>query len=331
MMQLFNKCVRFVAKQDARLLEEMLEIQELQAHEILGTTVVSLISTGSERGGYMDYNDNMAYPQVTGYAAILQAIEIGKDVTSIRKGALLFADSPHHLYAVLKEENILPIPEKLTPEQAVFCRFPAVSMSSLIPMKIRPTEPVLVTGLGLIGLMCGQILQNFGYPVWCIDPVQKRRETAEKCGLLHVVANSKDIPQLIGSFGAALECSGDELATYDCADSLRQGGELFLVGVPWRKSTEVDGHSLLLKIFYGFLHVHSGWEWNLPRKSVEFLPDSNRNSLEKALQWISEGRIITEGIYRKVSPEDCSSVYQEIGEDRLQDNDTCVIFDWRDM
>ncbi|MGB8452880.1 MAG: zinc-binding dehydrogenase [Anaerocolumna sp.] len=329
MIKLTNQCVRFVAKQEARLIEETLEVPELQPGEILGKTVVSLISTGSERGGYMDYNDNMAYPQITGYAAVLRAVETGKDVTGIKKGDLFFADSPHHEYAVLKQENVLPLPEGMTPEQGVFCRFPAVSMSSLIPMSIRPTEPVLVTGLGLIGLLCSQLLQNFGYDVWCIDPVEKRRENGKKCGLLHVVKNIKEIPDMVGSFGAAAECSGDENATYDCADNLRHGGELFLVGVPWRKSTEVDGHTLLLKIFYGFLHVHSGWEWNLPRKSAEFLPDSNRHSLEKSLQWMKEGRFNVDGIYRRVKPGDCTAIYREIGEERLQQADTCVMFDWR--
>lgn len=329
MAALANRCVRFTRKQDAAFLTEAFEERPLQPGEILGKTVVSLVSTGSERGGYMDYNDNMAYPQVTGYAAVLEVLETGEGVAGISQGDLLFAGTPHHLYNRVKQEDVLPIPAGLSPQQAVFCRFPAVSLPSILHMSARPTEPVLVTGLGLVGLMCAQVLQNFGYEVWAIDPVEQRRNNARLCGVLHTVAAADDIAGLKGRFGAALECSGSEEAAYACADSLRHGGDLFLVGVPWRKTTEEDGHSLLLKIFYGFLHVHSGWEWTLPRKSGEFLPDSHFRCLEKSLQWINEGKLKVDQIAAIEDPSDCGRVYREIGADALQSRASCVMFDWR--
>ncbi|MBB3128432.1 threonine dehydrogenase-like Zn-dependent dehydrogenase [Paenibacillus rhizosphaerae] len=326
---LINRRVLFARKQDARFVEEPVEERALREREILGKTVVSLISTGSERGGYMDYNDNMAYPQVTGYAAVLEVVDTGSAVTRVKKGDLFYASTPHALYSQVSEEEILPVPSGLAPERAVFCRFPAVSMSSIIPMTVRPTEPVLVTGLGLVGLMCSQVLQNFGYDVYAVDPVQKRRDYAKKCGILHPVAEIADVPGMAGKFGAAFDCSGDETGIYACADSLRQGGELFLVGVPWRKTTSMDGHGLLLKIFYGFLHVHSGWEWNLPRKSGPFLPDSHDHSLNKSLQWIAEGKLQVDGIALVRDPADCGEVYREIGDNVLQNEASCVLFDWR--
>lgn len=329
MSGLINRSVRFVNKQQAAFLTEPLEQASPAAGEILGKTVVSLISTGSERGGYMDYNDNMAYPQVTGYAAVLEVQHVGEGVASVKPGDLIYASTPHTLYSIVKAEDALLLPAGLSPEQAVFCRFPAVPMSAILQMKVTPSEPVLVTGLGLIGLLCSQVLQNFGYDVWAVDPVAERRMLAERSGIRHTAARVEDIPGWSGKFGAQLECSGAEEAVYAGADSLRHGGDLYLVGVPWRKTSDMDGHGLLLKIFYGFLHVHSGWEWNLPYRSSNFQPDSHLRSLEKSLQWIAEGKLTVQGIARTADPADCTDVYSEIGDDVLQRKAGAVLFDWR--
>lgn len=329
MGSLVNRCVRFAGRRDVRFMEETIDDRPLGPNEIKGKTVVSLLSTGSERGGYMDYNDNMAYPQSTGYAAVLEAVETGSSVTRVRKGDLFYAGTPHALYGWVNEEDILPLPPGLAPEKAVFCRFPAVSLTSILHMSVKPTEPVLVTGLGLVGLLCSQVLQLFGYEVWAVDPVPKRRENAAACGIVRTAASVDDIPGPADRFGAHLECSGAEEAVYAGAARLRRGGELFLIGVPWRKTTNTDGHSLLLQIFYGFLRVHSGWEWSLPRRSGEFLPDSHYRSLEKSLQWIAEGKLSVEGIGVTRDPADCARVYRDIGDDVVLEQASCVLFDWR--
>lgn len=329
MGSLTNRCVRFLAKQDARFIEEPFDAAPPAPDEIIGKSVVSLISTGSERGGYMDYNDNMAYPQITGYAAIMRAVEVGAGVARIRKGDLFYAGAPHHLYNRVKEDDAILVPQGLEPEQAVFCRFPAVSMSSIVQMTVKPTEPVLVTGLGIVGLMCSQALQLFGYEVWAVDPEEKRRENARQCGIANAVAGMDDVAPLKGKFGAALECSGFEEAIYAAADQLRRGGDLYLVGVPWRKTTSMDGHSLLLQIFYGYLNVRSGWEWSLPRKSGDFQPNSHTRNIELALRWIAEGKLRMSGATAVEDPAECDRVYREIGSGELQRRASAVLFDWR--
>lgn len=329
MGSLTNRSVRFVAKQDARFIDEPFDNASPAPDEIIGKSVVSLISTGSERGGYMDYNDNMAYPQVTGYAAVLRAVDVGNGVTRVKKGDLFYAGTPHHLYNRVKEDDAIPLPPGIDPEQAVFCRFPAVSMSSIVQMTVKPTEPVLVTGLGLVGLMCSQVLQLFGYEVWAVDPEEKRRENARQCGIVRAVAGMDDVASMKGKFGAVLECSGFEEAIYASADQLRRGGDLYLVGVPWRKTTSADGHGLLLQIFYGYLNVHSGWEWSLPRKSGDFQPNSHVRSLEKSLQWIAEGKLRMDGIASVEDPAECAKVYREIGNDGVKSRASAVLFDWR--
>ncbi len=322
-----NRCVQFVGRQKAELVSCEWKDQAPTAEEIVGRTIVSLISSGSERGGYMDYSGEAVYPMSTGYAAVMEVLATGQGVESVKKGDLVFTPAPHAALQRVRQSDVVPVPEGMKPEHAVIGRIPAIAMTSLIETAIRPTEPVAVTGLGIVGLMCAQVMQHCGYEVFATDPTANRRAVAESCGLTHVLSSLDEVPGIKGRIGLGLECSGMEEAAVSLLESLRKGGELSLIGVPWYRSTDLDAHTLLRKIFYGYVHLHSGWEWSLPRRPSEFLPNSNFGSFLKAMEWIRDGHIRVEGIYQLESPRYCDKVYGEIAAGRLEK--TCALFDWR--
>jgi len=321
-----NYQIIFTAQQKAGLLHESLSVSPAPG-EIIGKTLVSVISSGSERGGYMNYYGGGTYPCKTGYAVVMEVVEVGKEVRNIKAGDIVFSQAPHQLINQVKEENAIVVPAGMNTEHAVLARFPAVSMTTMIHTCIKPTEPVIVTGLGIVGLTCAQMMQNCGYKVYAADPVDERRETAQHCGLRYTLSSLDSAPFLKESCGLAIECSGDERATYSLPAYLRKGGELSLVGVPWRRTTDTFAHELLRMIFSGYLKVYSGWEWSLPLHSCAFLPNSSYRSFQKAMEWIQEGAIKVDGIYKTFDPTDCDSVYQAISNNNL--NTTCAIFDWR--
>jgi len=322
-----NLSITFIRKQEAALVESDGYSAPLARDEVLGRTLASLVSSGSERGAYMDYYGGAVYPMSTGYATVMEVMETGESVVSVAKGDLVFNTAPHNAYNLVKEENCVPVPNGMKPEHAVMGRIPAIAMTSLIETRIRPTEPVLVAGLGIVGLMAAQVFEHCGYEVYATDPVPGRRAIATACGLRHVLPSLLDVPEIKGKAGLALECSGMEEAAIEQLDYIRKGGELSLVGVPWYRSTNADAHSLFLKIFYGYVHVRSGWEWSLPKHTSEFLPYSNYASFRKSMEWIREGYLKVDGIYQLESPQDCNRVYGEIAAGKLEK--TCAIFDWR--
>ncbi|WP_239618380.1 zinc-binding dehydrogenase [Cohnella mopanensis] len=321
-----NQAIRFTGKQQASLVQCDWEPSPLAADEIIGRTIVSLISNGSEMGAYMDHSGGMKYPVETGYAAILEVLEVGEEVTNVRVGEHVLALSPHQAYSRVKFNDYIPVPVGMKPEHAVIGRFPAVSMTSMIHSRIRPTESVMVTGLGIVGLMCAQVMQHCGYEVYAFDPNEGRRATARSCGLRHVYTSPDEVPGLKGTAGLAIDCSGREEAVYSLLANLRKGGELYLVGVPWFRSTDKFAHDLLRSIFYGYVQVNSGWEWSLPRHSSEFHPNSNHGSIRKAMEWIRDGLLQVENIYDIYAPSACGEVYAGIADSTL--TKPCVIFDW---
>jgi threonine dehydrogenase-like Zn-dependent dehydrogenase len=321
-----NQCITFLKKQTVSLETAPFCTDLTAGDEIISKTVVSVVSPGSESGGFMDYLGISHFPYVTGYAAVSEVLAAGEDA-GFAPGDLVFSQHPHQQYQRIQAKDAVRLPKGIAPEAAVLSRFPAVSMTTLVNTKIKPVEPVAVIGLGIIGLMCAQVLRHCGYTVFAADPVPARRETAAHCGILHTFASVKEIEK--ESCGIVFECSGSEIAMMDSLACIRKGGELSLIGVPWRKSSDISMHELLRQIFYGYITVYSGWEWSIPLHSADFLPYSCIGNLAKAMEWIQDGAIRTEGIYETYLPADCERLYTSIADHTF--NATCAVFDWRNM
>jgi threonine dehydrogenase-like Zn-dependent dehydrogenase len=320
-----NKKVMFAAERQAELWEEIFD-PEPQPGEVSARTLVSVISTGSETGGYMNYYGGGEYPCATGYAAVLEVLKTGAGVTAIKPGDRVFAQTAHRLYARFPAGEAVPVPAGMPAEHAVLGRFPAVSMTTMLKTAVRPTEPVVVTGLGVVGLCCAQMMQHCGYTVHAADPNPARRQTARECGVANTAAGLEELGALKGVCGLGIECSGNDNATLGLINLVRKGGEVSLVGVPWRSTSTVLVNELFRSVFGGYVTVYSGWEWSLPLHEAAFLPNSSFRSFATAIEWIRSGAIKVEGIYEKRSPADCATVYQSLA--KGESEKTCVLFDW---
>lgn len=298
--------------------------------EIWGENIVSLVSTGSERGGFSSRYDTSVYPMQTGYCSVARVKGTGKGVTKFKEGDLFYHSGYHTRYVKVKQEDAIALPENGIPEKVLFGRFAAVSMTSMFHAVSKPVDNVAVTGLGMVGLMGAQVLQSFGYRVYGIDLSPERRAIAEKVGLRHVAGSIEEWPEIKGKVAALYECSGNEQAMHAVIPYMRKGGELFQIGVPWKKTSEWDAHTMLNEIFYGFLSLHGGWEWSIPRKDDEFHSHSNESHIKTAMEMITEGRIkVIEEMYELRNPRECAQVYAEIMIPRMKP--TSVMFDWRNF
>jgi hypothetical protein len=79
-------------------------------------------------------------------------------------------------------------------------------------------------------------------------------------------------------------------------------------------------------VFHKYVHLRSGWEWEVPKEPTEFRAGSIRDNITGAMTWFASGRLSAQGIARQVDPRDCDGVYREL---REQSNDALTaIFDW---
>ena len=140
-----------------------------------------------------------------------------------------------------------------------------VTMTTLQTTLARPPAQVLVTGLGPVGHLCAQVFAAYGYDVLAVDPVSARRQWAIQAGLPRVLEGvPHDDPSIARRIDLHIECSGHEGAALDGCKVVKKKGEIALVGAPWTQKADIQAHEFLREIFFNYVILRSGWEWELP-------------------------------------------------------------------
>ncbi|GDY14557.1 dehydrogenase [Planctomycetota bacterium] len=289
------------------LIERPRPPEPLSAQEIIGDTVVSLVSPGTELAMAAKAS---AQPRGTGYAAVCRITAVGQAVTELRPGDLVFAAGPHQSWQRKSQESVVPVPIGLDPAVAVFTRLLGVSWATLVTTTARPPDPVLVCGLGPVGNLAAQLFAAAGYQVIAVDPDPQRRDLA---GSLGIVAHDR-IPAIPGDgFQLAIDCSGHERAVLAACQAVRKRGEVVLTGVPWEaKAPDLAAFSVLEAVFKRYLVLRSGWEWEVPSERREFTIGNHLANYAAGMRWLGDGRINVAGLASRHAPADCGQVYADL-------------------
>jgi threonine dehydrogenase-like Zn-dependent dehydrogenase len=290
----------------------------LGPNEVEGRTCASLVSPGTELNWYYDpvSASDHQYPVLPGYAAVFEVERTGHAVTGLVPGDLVLDPSGRHASWQRSNADLLvPVPVGLSPTAATFARLMAVSMATLSTTAARPPEAVGVSGLGLIGHLAAKIMSAAGYTVTAWDSDEHRRTLLDVRGI-QVVDRAPvpdghllDDPDVSGPLSMVIECRGNAAAVLESSGSVRRGGEVVLVGVPWRRSSEVAAHDLLRVVFHRYATIRSGWEYQVPDLPTEFRGASTRANLDAALQWLASGRVTVDGLAETILPQAAARTY----------------------
>jgi len=204
---------------------------------------------------------------------------------------------------------------------APFARLLHISMAALAASAVRPGNRVGVSGLGVVGQLAARAALASGFDVIGVDADERRRM------LLPGAVEARDA-FADASVDLVLECSGHERAAIGGAQALRSGGELSLVGVPWRPREAVDVFPLTDLVFHRHLTVRSGWEWHLPWQ-VERPRDtmSTARVLTRALTWLRDGTVDVSGLATSIPARDALEAYAALRERRSPA--PTYVLDWR--
>lgn len=319
--------VTFTAREQAELLPLELDATPLGPNEVVGRTLATLVSGGTEvAGSYL----GKTFPWVPGYSAVFEVGEVGSAITDIAVGDRVFCLGKHQSYQRMQRNEVVPVPTSLASEIAVFARLMQVSMTTLSTTTARPTSNVLVTGLGTVGHLAAQIFASCGYEVTACDPSESRREIAKAAGLTRVLPTVPvDDPSFAGKVALVLECSGHEAAVMQGCQVIQKRGEVVTIGTPWQKRTDISAHELLDAVFFRYAVIRSGWEWELPAHGLDFQPYSRYGNVAAALDWLASGKIKVDSLYSIVAPQDAQAIYQDLMHQRFEH--LAAVYDWTTM
>jgi len=143
-------------------------------------------------------------------------------------------------YMTMREDNLFPIPDGLTFEEAAMNEPFSVGIHAAKRTGLQPGSTVAIMGMGPVGLMAVVAARAFGArDVFVTDLEPIRLEAARRLGATHALNVREcdavgEIRRLTGGEGVdvAWETAGSPQALQAALGSLRRGGKLAIVGLP---------------------------------------------------------------------------------------------------
>lgn len=316
--------LRFTGHAKAELAQLPFDDAPRHGREIVGRTLYSVVSPGTELNlGYVGEQN----PWDPGYAAVMRVTAVGDAVDDIEPGDIVYCMGRHSSHNRVDREGALKLPDGLAHVHAAFARLMGVSMSTLMTTTARAGDVVLVTGLGLVGNLAAQNFRAAGFDVWACEPNASRRALAHDCGLTQLVEHiDAKHPALAGRVALVVECSGHEQALLDAGAVVRKGGEISCVGAPWQARTDRLAHDMHRLVFFEYVTIRSGWEWQLPHHASDFRPHSIFDNFARAMRWLAAGDVRVDGLFELVEPAKASRVYDDLLHQRFAK--LTAVFDW---
>ncbi|MCX5734731.1 MAG: zinc-binding alcohol dehydrogenase [candidate division NC10 bacterium] len=287
---------------------EEFEIPETPAaHSVVARSICSLVSPGTELAIYTGAHMGFSLPEPPfpliphrpGYALVGVVEALGSAVQGLEVGQRVLMEAGHGTMAVAdtRTHAVVPVPAGVSSVHAPLARMAGIAFTALRLAPPQLGDQVVVLGLGLVGLLTGQLFRLAGArPVLGADRLPSRLRLAEAFGIVSVDTSREELlPALrraLGSRGAdiVVEATGSPALVPPALDSARPGGSVVLLGST-RGLVTLDAYSLLHR---KAVRVIGGHETALPFDAGHAWP--RLRNLGLALDLMAAGDLRTDGM-----------------------------------
>ena len=254
-----NDCKKIYFTAPGQIEVRQTSLPPLTQGQMLVETICSAISPGTEmlvyRGqfpkGLSDANDtfssDLGYPMPYGYACVGRVVKISKEMRHRWLDRLVFAFQPHTSHFIATPEELLPLPDGMSPETA--CFLPNMETAVNLVQDSAPIlgEQTLVFGQGIVGLLTTALLAEFPLAslVTC-DCYPPRREASLSLDVSAALdPNAADFHEQVHKLlpsGAdlSIEISGSPSALNDAIELTGFGGRVVIGSWYGEKKTTLD-------------------------------------------------------------------------------------------
>ena len=189
-------------------------------------------------------------PLPLGYCNSGVVIGVGKGVDNITIGDRVVSNGNHAEIVNVPKNLVAKIPDNVSYEEASFTVVGAIGLQGIRLLKPTFGETIVVTGLGLIGLISAQILKANGCNVIGIDFDETKLQLAKNWGISTINPKEMDVVKTVEELTAGIGCDGVLITASSTAENIinesaemcRKRGRVVLVGV--------IGLSLNRSVFY---------------------------------------------------------------------------------
>ncbi|MDQ3668163.1 MAG: alcohol dehydrogenase catalytic domain-containing protein [Acidobacteriota bacterium] len=152
-------------------------------------------------------------------------------------------DGAHAEFLRLPVKNLLPVPERIADEHAVFAEPLAAACGIMDRTPVTKDKKVAVIGDGKLGLLCAQVVALTGASVLLIGKHPEKLRIAERRGI--ETATAKSATRRKREFDVVVEASGSASAFNTAVGLLRPRGVLVLKST-FHGTTEIDAPTIVV-------------------------------------------------------------------------------------
>lgn len=264
-------------------------------------------------------------PLPLGYCNSGVVIGVGKGVKEFNVGDRVVSNGNHAEVVNIPENLVAKIPDDVSFEDASFTVVGAIGLQGI--RLINPTfgETIVVTGLGLIGLISAQILKANGCNVIGIDFDKEKLELASSWGITTINAAENNVVKTVetltnnhGADGVLITASAQtDSIINDSAQMCRKRGRVVLVGVIGLNINRSDFYdkeiSFQVSCSYGPGRYDSNYEEKGLDYPIGFVRWTEKRNFEAILVALSNKSLnVSELITERVDLEDYHQIYDNL-------------------
>ena len=329
----------------------------LQAGHVLIRTSVTLISAGTERmlvefgrSNFIDkarqqpdkvrmvldkvktdglaptvraVKNKLDQPLPLGYSNVGTVIAVGEGVTDLVVGDRVLSNGNHAEIVCVPRNLCAKIPDGVSDEEASFTVVSAIGLQGIRLLEPTLGENIIVTGLGLIGLIAVQILRANGCNVLGVDFNSERVEMARKMGAVGVdLSKGEDLLAAANSFSGGRGVDGVLLTAatksnepvHQAAEACRKRGRIVLVGVTGLNLSREDFYekelSFQVSCSYGPGRYDASYEDNGNDYPFGFVRWTEQRNFEAVLRLLADDKLdVSEMVSHRYAVEDAKDAY----------------------
>jgi len=267
--------------------------------------VLDKVRTDGISAAFGAVQSKLDQPLALGYCNVGTVTALGKDVDGFAVGDRVVSNGKHAEYVAVPKNLCARIPDSVSDESAAFTVIASIGLQGIRLAQPTLGECVVVTGLGLIGLITVQMLRAQGCRVMGVDVDANRLNLARQMGA-EVVANpaaGDDVLALAEVFSrgrgvdavliTASTSSSEPVS--QAAKMSRKRGRIVLVGVTGLELSRADFYekelSFQVSCSYGPGRYDSAYEEGGQDYPVGFVRWTEQRNFEAVLDLMASGAL----------------------------------------
>jgi len=271
--------------------------------------------------------NKLEQPLPLGYCNAGIVVAVGEGVSGFAVGDRVASNGPHAEYVGVPANLVAKIPDNVSQEEAAFTVIASIGLQGI--RLVNPTfgETIVVTGLGLIGLLTAQMLLANGCRVVGIDLDPEKCKLAASWGVEVINPTQggdpvKDVMEKTNQIGAdavIITASAKTNAIIsEAARMSRKRGRIVLVGVIGLELSRAEFFEKELTFQVSCSYGPGRYDEQYEQRGIDyplaFVRWTEKRNFEAILQAISAGKINVKPLISELVPVDnFQKVYGNIG------------------